>query len=64
MADPKPGDIIRDRKEQLKDEVVTAIREFRDATDVTVQSVHYYIPEPDPKVLDLPKSRVDIILRL
>ena len=65
MADQKPGKQIREWKEQLKDVVIEAVQKFEDEIDVHVQSVHYYVGEPDRKMLDSkPKLKVDIILKL
>lgn len=63
--DSLPGAQIRDRKEKLKDMVLTAVQEFESVTSVQIQSVHYYIGESDSKTLDrTPKLKVDIILKL
>lgn len=61
----KPGETIRHNKQSIVDAVIAMVDRFEDATDVKVQSVHYYRTEPDPKLLnDKGKSKVDIVLRL
>ena len=61
----KPGNTIRHNKTMLSEAVLSIVEAFEDATDVTVQSVHYYRDGPDPKLLnDKGKQRVDIILKL
>lgn len=64
-ATEKPGETIRHNKKFIEDAILGIVVRFQDATDVTVQSIHYYRTEPDPKMLnDQGKPVVDIILRL
>lgn len=64
-AQDKPGVTIRQNKGTVGQAVIGIVKQFEDATDVTVQSVHYYLTEPDSKMLnDKLKRRVDIVLRL
>lgn len=61
----KPGVTIRQNKETIEQAVLGIVEQFENATDVTVQSVHYYRTNPDSKLLsDKGKRRVDIILKL
>ena len=65
MGDHTPGDSIRSQKDGLMNEVTIAVRRFETMTGVQIQSVHCYVPAPDPKLLnDAPKLKVDIILEL
>jgi len=60
-----PGETIRHNKRSMEEFAIAMVDRFEDATDVKVQSVHYYLTDPDPNLLnDKPKQRVDIILKL
>lgn len=61
----RPGEIITLNKTVLIEAVISAVELFEETNAVTVQSVHCYRTEPDPKLLnDQGKRKVDIILKL
>lgn len=64
-ATEKPGEIIRIFQADIKRAVLDTVQTFEQRTDVTVQSIHYYVGEPNAKLLDdRGKQKVDIILKL
>lgn len=61
----KPGVTIRHNKKTIEEAVIAIVNRFEDATNITVQSVHYYRTDPDPKLLnDQGEPKVDITLNL